>query len=137
MTNPTPAERVIRDAAQFWQEVHAERAGIESEDAVMSKRYRPMCQVAKPHIYKRGGMPFWVCKTEAFRGAFYLACGKTPQQALGRLHTKIYLSLNHNLIQSANFLYIDSMIMFTPPGVFDLLPQEIRDYYEPLEPQNK
>ena len=135
-------EDIINGANRFWQKVRGERLGIDPETVVMPKRKRPKCCVQKPYIHKGSHSDNWFCSCEMAAvgtdiNIIIVGVGKTPMQAAADMHERIYRDLDKDLILSCCFLYIDEIIQFAPPGVFELLPQVIKDFYEPLESSRK
>ena len=127
---------IINGANRFWQKVRGERLGIDPDTVVMPKRKRQPCLNPKPTILRVGGL--WACYGEVLMtGDEFFGTGDTPEQAMDTFNRVVYGSLDQQLIEAGIFIYIDEIMVYAPPGVFELLPQEIKDFYEPLESTSK
>ena len=118
-------KQILDESEAFWRQV-----AIDNHHApiVRPLRHRPPSLCDKPHLCREQGQ--WICDCHiALTGDYYLYTADTPHSAYQQLVNAINHALDWDKILSANFIYIDHVLICYPAFVFKLLPPAIQEQY--------
>ena len=121
----TELQKILDESEAFWRQVaiYNHRVPVDRP-----KRKRPECLCNKPHLtYINHG---WECSCYLRLSDHNLVTiGRTKTEALERMTRQINQQLDWDRINAADFIYIDFVLIYCPPLVFDLLPPAIQHAY--------
>lgn len=118
-------KQVLDESEVFWRQVAIDNHRIPADRL---KRPRPECLCDKPHLRYQNGK--WLCACYLkLTSEYLLSGGWTSQEALDHMRAMINRHLDWDRINQADFIYIDFVLIYCPPIVFNLLPSAIQHAY--------
>lgn len=121
----TELKRLLDESESFWRQVAIDNHRVPVN---RPKRPRPECLNPKPHIRYNQGQ--WECECVLrLTDEDLFVASDSPEEAFAYLCCMINRRLDWDHINAANFIYIEFLLIYCPPLVFDLLPPAIQGQY--------